>query len=302
MPPPQPPTLISAPNVSEGRDHALIAVLVEAFAGEGVRMLDVHSDADHNRSVFTLAGPPRALADALLAGAREAVARIDVVSRAGGGSALAGQHPHVGALDVVPLVHLDDASRGAACAEALVVADRIATELEVPVYLYGELSRTPTSGPRTRAHLRRGGVRGLAQAPEPPDFGPPRLHPTAGATLVAARSPLVAFNVQLAPPSSLADARAIAARIREGGDHGLPGLRAIAVELAGGVAQVSTNVELPSELPLVEVLAAVARLAPVASAELVGLAPAAALEGFPEDVPMPGFDPRRHIIENALVS
>ena len=124
-----------------------------------------------------------------------------------------------------------------------------------------------------------------------PDFGPPRLHPTAGATLVAARSPLVAFNVQLAPPCSLADARAIAARIREGGEQGLPGLRAIAVELAGGVAQVSTNVERPSELPLVEVLAAVARLAPVASAELVGLAPAAALEGFPEDVPMPGFDP-----------
>ncbi len=302
MTPPEPPTLMSAPNVSEGRDQALIAALGEAFAGEGVRLLDVHSDADHNRSVFTLAGPPQALSDALLAGARVAVAQLDVVSRAGDGPGLAGQHPHVGALDVVPLVHLDDASRGAACAEALVVADRIGAELEVPVFLYGELSRSPTSPPRTRAQLRRGGVEGLAGSALQPDFGPPRMHPTAGATLVAARPPLVAFNLQLAPPATLADARAIAARIREGGEQGLPGLRAIAVELTGGVAQVSTNVELPLALPLAAVLAAVARLAPVASAELVGLAPAAALEGFPEDVPMPGFDPRRHIIENALVS
>jgi glutamate formiminotransferase/glutamate formiminotransferase/formiminotetrahydrofolate cyclodeaminase len=322
MLPPGPPTLISAPNVSEGRDEALIEAIGDAFAGEGVRVLDVHSDADHNRSVFTLAGPPRALADALLAGAREAVARIDVVARSRRGPALAGQHPHVGALDVVPLVHLDDSSRGAACAEALVVADRIGAELAVPVFLYGELSRSPSGGPRTRAQLRRGGVQGLEHAiardsdevgegaREPgealpslhPDFGPPRLHPTAGATLVAARSPLVAFNLQLAPPASLADARAIAARVREGGERGLPGLRAIGVELTGGIAQVSTNVEQPFELPLVEVLAAVARLAPVASAELVGLAPAAALEGFPQDVPMPGFDPARHILENALVS
>ena len=135
-----------------------------------------------------------------------------------------------------------------------------------------------------------------------PDFGPRRLHPTAGATLVAARPPLVAFNLQLAPPASLADARAIAARVREGGEQGLPGLRAIGVELTGGIAQVSTNVEQPFELPLAEVLAAVARLAPVTSAELVGLAPAAALDGFPRDVPIAGFDPARHILENALVS
>ena len=286
----EPPTLMSAPNVSEGRDEALIAAIGDAFAWEGVRLLDVHSDADHNRSVFTLAGPPRALADALLAGAREAVAHIDVVARSRRGPALAGQHPHVGALDVVPLVHLEDSSRGAACAEALVVADRIGAELAVPVFLYGELSRSPASGPRTRAQLRRGGVQGLAHAIAPgsdkemrprllPDFGPRRVHPTAGATLVAARPPLVAFNLQLAPPASLADARAIAARVREGGEHGLPGLRAIGVELDRRGRPGLHERRAPFELPLAEVLAAVARLAPVASAELVGLAPAAALEG-----------------------
>ncbi len=126
--------------------------------------------------------------------------------------------------------------------------------------------------------------------------------PRAGATLVAAREPLVAFNVQLAAPATVADARRVAALIREGGEQGLPGLRAIGVELDGGVAQVSINVERPLALPLVEIVQAVARHAPPASAELVGLAPRAALEGFPENLPMPGFDPARHVIENALGS
>jgi glutamate formiminotransferase len=119
-------------------------------------------------------------------------------------------------------------------------------------------------------------------------------------TLVAARPPLVAFNLQLAPPATLADARAIAARIREGGAHGLTGVRAIGVQLVGDVAQVSMNVERPFEVPLARVVKAVREHAPVATAELVGLAPAAALTGFPADLPMPGFDPERHIIENAL--
>ena len=110
----------------------------------------------------------------------------------------------------------------------------------------------------------------------------------------------MAFNLQLAPPATLEHARAIASRIREGGSEGLPGLRAIGVELQGPVAQVSMNVERPSELTLAEVVQAVSVLAPVASAELVGLAPASAMRGFPEDLPMHGFDPARHIIENAL--
>ena len=275
---------------------------------QAVRLLDVHSDPDHHRSVFTLAGPGTALAEALLRGTRAAVASIDVVGRAARPAAERGAHPHVGAVDVVPLVYFDARARGAACAEALVVGERIGTELGVPVFLYGELAGGREGA--TRAELRRGGPAGLAarleqrdgQAPLRPDFGPQPLHPTAGATLIAAREPLVAFNLQLQAPATLTDARRIAALIREGGQQGLPGLRAIGVELQGSVAQVSMNVERPLELALYEVVQAVQRHAPVASAELVGLAPRAAFEGFPADLAMPGFDPARHLIENALAA
>ncbi len=310
-----PPTLLAVPNVSEGRDEATIQAIGRAFAtvdsGEGgggtprgVRLLDVHCDPDHHRSVFTLAGAQGELARGLLAGARVVLERIDVVSRAGGVAADAGQHPHVGALDVLPLVYVDASARGAACAEALLAADSVAHELGVPVFLYGELSGAEPGSQRTRAQLRRGGVRGLAgriaDGTLLPDFGPARLHPTAGAMLVGAREPLVAFNVQLAAPASVADARAIAALIREGGEEGLPGVRAIGVALAGPVAQVSMNIERPLEVPLAAVIDAVARHAEPAAAELVGLAPRAALEGFPAGLAMAGFDPERHLLENAL--
>jgi len=316
----QAPTLLAVPNVSEGRDEATIAAIGRAFAWAGdtrarpadsdrtpsraVRLLDVHSDRDHHRSVFTIVGEPGALADALLAGARAAVERVDVMHRDVGEGSQSGQHPHVGALDVAPVVYLDESARGAACATALVVADRIAEELEVPAFLYGELTEGEPGTARTRAQLRRGGVDGLsrrmAEEPLAPDFGQPRMHPSAGATLLAARPPLVAFNVQLAAPASIADAQAIAALIREGGGEGLPGVRAIAVQLSGGIAQVSTNVERPFEIPLASVIEAVGRHAAIASAELVGLAPRAALEGLPADIPLAGFDPARHVIENAL--
>ena len=311
----RPPVLLSAPNVSDGRDEATIARIGAAFAprppssggpASDVRLLDVHSDADHHRSVFTLAGRAPALGDALLRGAAAAVAEIDVVARAHGERAHAGAHPLVGAIDVVPLVYVDPSARGAACAEALVVADRIASELDVPAFVYGELAGGRPGA--TRADLRRGGVDGLArriagangEPPLRPDSGPQRLHPSAGATLLAAREPLVAFNLQLAPPADVADARRIAALVREGGERGLPGLRAIGVALSGGVAQVSMNVERPFELSLAEVVDAVAALASLESAELVGLAPRAALDGFPAELPLAGFDPERHVIETAL--
>lgn len=288
-----PPTLLAVPNVSEGRDEAVLAAIGAAFAARGgVRVLDRHSDRDHHRTVFTLAGRPGALADALLCGAKVAVERIAI----GDGR---GVHPHVGAIDVIPVVYLGDDARGAACAEALVVADRIGGELNVPVFLYGALGAG-----RTRAELRRGGVARLAERIRAgelrPDFGPGRPHPGAGATLVAARQPLVAFNLQLAPPASVEDARTIAALIREGGAEGLPGLRAIGVELAGAVAQVSMNVERPLEVPLRVVVEAVRRHAGVVAAELVGLAPRAALVGLPGDVAMPAFDPEGQVIENTL--
>lgn len=290
-----PPDLLTVPNVSEGRDGHAIAAIGKAFEGGGAaRLLDVHRDADHHRAVYTLAGRPGSLAGALLAGARAAVERIDLARHEG-------VHPHVGAVDVVPVVHLAPEDRGAACAEALVAADLLGRELGLPVFLYGELA-----GGRTRAELRRGGIAGLAQrmasGEARPDFGPVRPHPTAGAALVAARAPLVAFNLLLAPPATAADARAIAAAVREGGEHGLAGVRAIGFELAsrGGAAQVSLNVEDPHATPLREVVEAVRRRAAVSEAELVGLAPRAAFEGFPEDLPIPGFDPARRLIENAL--
>jgi glutamate formiminotransferase / 5-formyltetrahydrofolate cyclo-ligase len=291
--------LLAVPNVSEGRDMAALEAIATAFTtGGAATLLDRHADADHHRAVLTLAGQPRVLGEALVAGAREAVERIDVMR----GPHPRGEHPHVGAVDVVPVVYLDVAMRGAACAEALVVADKLGDELGVPVFLYGELA-----GGRSRAELRRGGVRALrermATGEQRADFGPPRLHCSAGATLVAAREPLVAFNLELSPPATVEDARRIAALIREGGAEGLPGLRAIGVELQApvvAVAQVSMNVEHPLEVPLRLVVQAVRKHAEVMAAELVGLAPRAALEGFPGDVAMPTLDPERQVIENAL--
>ena len=284
--------LLAVPNVSEGRDAVAVAEIADAFAAGGAELLDIHSDPDHNRSVVTLKGDPGWLSHALLAGAREAVDRIDL-------NAHRGLHPHVGALDVAPVVHLDRAPRGAACAEALVAADLIATELAIPVFLYGALA-----GGRTRAARRRGGIQELTRRMRAgelePDFGPPEPHPTAGATLVAARPPLIAFNVELAAPATKTDAMGIAAGIREGGPAGLRGVRAIGLELAarGGVPQVSLNIEDHERTPLAEVVAAIARHAPIAQAELVGLAPAAAFDGFPEDIPVRN----RRTIEEAVGS
>jgi len=225
-------------------------------------VLDVHADPDHHRAVFTLAGEPGTLHRAVASGARVAVDRIDL-------RAHAGVHPRVGAVDVAPTVYRTDAERGAACAEALLLGHRLGADLGLPVYLYGALA-----GGRARADLRRPG----ALARLAPDYGPAAPHATAGATLVAARPPLVAFNVELAPPATLDTARTIAARIREGGEEGLPGVRALGLPLEGsGVVQISTNIEDPARATAGAVVAAVARHAAVAGAELVGLAPAAAL-------------------------
>jgi glutamate formiminotransferase len=272
-------TLLAIPNVSEGRDAGVIATIGEALTSTGAALLDVHSDPDHHRTVYTLAGGVGELAPALVAGAIAARERIDL-------RAERGSHPHVGALDVAPVVYLDAARRGAACAEALVAGEELG-RAGLPVFLYGVLA-----GGRLRAQLRRGGPAGLAERVAAgelaPDFGPHRIDPRSGAVLVAARPPLVAFNVELAPPATVEDARRIAATIREGGDDGLPGVRALGLTLPAraGVAQVTTNVEDHLAVPLAAVVAAVARHAEVAGCELVGLAPAAAFDGFPEDVPI----------------
>jgi glutamate formiminotransferase/glutamate formiminotransferase/formiminotetrahydrofolate cyclodeaminase len=270
--------LLAVPNVSEGRDAAALDAIGVAFAGGGARVLDRHADPDHHRAVFTLAGEPGTLHEALAAGARAAIEHIDLTRHSG-------LHPHVGAMDVAPVVFRTAEQRGAAAAEALVLADALG-DLDLPVFLYGVLADG-----RTRAELRRGGAPGLAQRMADglrPDFGPARMHPTAGAVLVAARPPLVAFNLELGPHATGADARRIARAIRESDGQGLPGLRAIGLTLAarGDVAQVSCNVEDHEALPLARLLEAVERHAPVAEAELVGLAPHAAFAGWPERVPI----------------
>lgn len=279
-------TLLAIPNVSEGRDNTAIEAIAHAL---GPGLLDVHRDPDHHRSVFTLAGRPGTLADHVLSGARAALSHVDL----GGHD---GIHPRVGALDVAPIVFLEERDRGAACAEALVLGDLLGHELELPVFLYGALAEG-----RTRAELRRGGPRELRARVErgqlAPDFGPRALHPTAGAVLVAARPPLVAFNVELAPPATLQDARRIAALIREGGAEGLPGVRAIGLWLEQPkIAQVSTNVEDHRATPLAAVVQGVRRHATVSGAELVGLAPRSAFDGFPSDVAVRN----KRVLEDAL--
>ncbi|HET9104899.1 MAG TPA: hypothetical protein VFN55_16220 [Solirubrobacteraceae bacterium] len=278
-------TLLAYPNVSEGRDAPAIAAIGAAF---GPGLLDVHTDPDHHRSAYTLAGSPAGLPAAIRAGAQAAIARLTLDDHDG-------VHPRVGVLDVAPIVHVTPAQRGAAAASALVLADLLG-ELGLPVFLYGSLADG-----RTRAQLRLGGPAGLAariaSGEQRPDFGPGELHPTAGAVLVAARPPLIAFNVELAPGVPLDRARAVAAAIRESGAEGLPGVRAIGLWLAArDRAQVSTNIEDPDRVSPADVVAAVARHAEVQEAELVGLAPAAAFADFPATVPLRGLA----TIEDAL--
>jgi glutamate formiminotransferase / 5-formyltetrahydrofolate cyclo-ligase len=281
-------TLLAVPNVSEGRDADVIAAIA---AGFDARRLDIHTDPDHNRTVITLAGAPGELACAVAGGARVAIERLDLRDHQG-------VHPRVGVLDVAPIVYLDDADRGAACAEALVLGDLLASELALPVFLYGMLG-----GGRTRAELRRGGPEALARRIEQgelhPDFGPRRLHASAGAVLVAARPALVAFNLELAPPATAEDARQIAGKIRDGGAEGLPGVRALGLFLERrGVPQVSVNVEDYRSVPLAAVVAAIRRHAEIGNAELVGLAPRAAFDGFPTEIHVR----HRATIEDALAS
>jgi glutamate formiminotransferase len=263
--------LVAVPNVSEGRDDAVLDAIAAAFAGHA-QVLDRTADPDHHRAVFFLAGAPGELHRALAAGAAECAARIDLREHDG-------LHPRVGALDVAPVVYLSDEQRGAAIAEALLAADAIGAA-GVPVFLYGELG-----GGRSRAELREGGPEGLSARGTAPDYGPAHLHPTAGATLVAARPPLVALNLELAPPATLEDARAVAALIRSGGAEGIAGVRALGLRLERrDVIQVSTNIEDHRAITAATVLAAVARHHPVARAELVAPAPEAALAGWPLDV------------------
>jgi glutamate formiminotransferase len=277
--------LLAVPNVSEGRDATLIAGLAEAFAAAGVELLDLHSDATHNRSVLTLSGEPAALVAGLLAGAEATIAAIDVGRQEGA-------HPRIGALDVCPVVWPRAELREEARDAVGELAPGLA-ELGLPVFLYGELAAD--IGRDERAFFRRGGSAGLRRRMEQgelaPDLGPSTPHRTAGAVLVTERPPLAAFNVELGG-ATIDIGREVAALVRESGG-GLPGVRAIAIELPGGRVQISTNVHDPVAVPLGRVLAEVDRHAQafgaeVAAAELVGLVPETALDGYPADLEVAG--------------
>ena len=288
--------LVAVPNFSEGRNTRVIGAL-EATLGSHARVLNRHYDAQHNRSVFTMAAPPEKLVEALVAGAAHALDLIDLRSHQG-------LHPHVGALDVSPVVWQTDDRHDAAVEGARAVAEGIAA-LGIPVFFYGELATAPER--RERAYFRQGGsielARRMGSGELHPDLGPDEPHPSAGATLVTAREPLVAFNVELDTPDPEI-AREIAAELREAGG-GLPGVRALGLPREGGRAQVSMNIHDPQAVPLARVVEEISRLAarhdvrPI-EAELVGLVPEAAVEGYPDEPPIRNFDPMRDVIENVL--
>lgn len=260
--------LESVPNVSEGRDAAIVAALGAAFASGGTRLLDTHVDPDHHRAVFTLVGADDSLEDGLVAGIEATVRLVDLRDHDG-------VHPRVGAADVVPVVPLARNDLDRAETVARVVARRVGEELGVPVFLYGTLA-----GGVRPAFYRRGGPTELQRRVDSgelrPAHGPSRLDPRSGAVLVGVRAPLLAFNVVL--DGSLDVARSVAAAVRAS-SGGLPGVQALGLLLRDGTVQVSTNiVDLEATGPhvMVEriVSEAEARGARVTGGELVGLIPA----------------------------
>ena len=280
--------LESVPNFSEGRDRWVIEEIAGALSVRA-RLLDVHSDPDHNRSVVTLVGEGDELVEALLAGIRVAVERIDLRRHEG-------THPRIGAADVVPLVPLRPEQEQQAREAALALADRLAGELDLPVFFYGRL----TEDEREPAFYRSGKLGELA-----PDRGPPGLHPTAGGVIVGVRRPLIAFNVNLRS-RDVEVARAIARTVRER-DGGFPGVRALGLDLPrAGVVQVSMNVtdwEAAALHEIVERIAAEAgaRGVEIAGSELVGLMPAgAAVAAAGRILRVEGFD-AAHVLELRLL-
>ena len=290
------PPLEAVPNFSEGRDGATIDA-VAAAARAHARLLDVHADADHNRSVLTLVGEADALVEALLAAISVARVRIDLRRHDGA-------HPRVGAADVVPFVPLAEGAMDRARAAAMRLGERVGAELGLPVFLYGELA--PGRGP---AFFRRGGPEELQRRVDSgelrPDFGPERLDPSAGAVLVGARRPLIAFNINLRA-TDVGVAREIAAVVREAGG-GFPGVRALGLDLPrAGLVQVSMNVEDYEASALHQIVwrveaEAAARGAEVVGSELVGLMPAgAAVAAAGSILRIRGFD-ARHVLELRLL-
>jgi glutamate formiminotransferase/glutamate formiminotransferase/formiminotetrahydrofolate cyclodeaminase len=289
--------LESVPNFSEGRDPEAIAALESALSRPG-RLLDVHTDWDHHRSVFTIVGSGDELVETLAAGISTAAERIDLRRHEGA-------HPRIGAADVVPLVPLRPEDEPAAREAALALAARVGEDLGLTVFFYGRL----TEDRREPAFFRRGGPEELQRRIDSgelaPDRGPATLHPAAGGVLIGVRRPLIAFNVNLRG-ATVETAREIAALVRER-DGGFPGVRALGLDLPrAGLVQVSMNVTDWEAAALHMIVATIlaeaqARGAEVAGSELVGLMPAgAAVEAAGSLLRIEGFD-SRHVLELRLL-
>ncbi|HVC20661.1 MAG TPA: glutamate formimidoyltransferase [Vicinamibacterales bacterium] len=264
------------PNVSEGRRLEVVDALADAIrAVPGVRLLDRSSDGAHNRSVFTLVGDAAPLQAAVLALFDAALPRLDLRSHQG-------EHPRVGAVDVVPFVPIEGATMADCVALARETGAAVAARFGVPVYLYEEAASNPAR--RNLEDIRRGEFEGLAgRMADPawtPDFGPAAPHPSAGASVIGARMPLIAYNINLAS-DRLDVARKIAAAIRFS-SGGYRFVKAMGVRLENGTAQVSMNLTNYEKTPIARVFETVKREAArygvaVLESEIVGLVPAAAL-------------------------
>ncbi|MGC8669014.1 MAG: glutamate formimidoyltransferase [Chthonomonadales bacterium] len=280
------PLVQSAINFSEGRRPGVVEAILDAIRrAPQVHLADWSADFDHNRLVATILGTPDVVAEAVMAAAEPSLAFIDLRSHRGA-------HPRIGAMDVVPLVPVRNVSTELLVERSVMLAQELARRYDLPVYLYEQSARA--NRPSTLPHIRNGGFEALAGGPltgaRAPDFGPPRLHPTAGATVVGVRGPLVAYNVILDEPEGFAAGR-IASAIRKDRKH-LPelwGVRALAMVLPSRRrSQVSMNITHPDATPLPPIFRYVARHADregvrVVGSEIIGLVPSSALAGEPPE-------------------
>jgi len=291
------------PNFSEGRRKEVVDAIADAARSvAGVTVLDVEMDANHNRSVITFVAEPDAAKEAGFQMAAKAVGLIDM-------NAHRGEHPRIGALDVLPFIPISGVTMGECVQLARETGKRIADELMIPVYLYEAAATRPDR--KALPDVRKGEYEGLKVEVETnpdraPDFGPRRLHPTAGASVVGARPPLIAYNVKLGT-TDVKVAKRIAKAVREK-DGGLPAVRALGFELKDrGLVQVSMNLvnykATSIERAFDAVSAHAAKLGvPVVASEIVGLVPQDSLPPNPvERLRLENFDPRQ-VLENRLAA
>jgi glutamate formiminotransferase / formiminotetrahydrofolate cyclodeaminase len=261
------------PNFSEGRRPEVVAAIRDAIASvEGVSVLDVSSDPSHNRSVMTFVAPVDIAVDAAFAGIRAASERIDLCQHSG-------EHPRIGATDVVPFIPLEGSTMEDCIALARTLGERVGSELQIPVYLYERAATTPTR--ENLADVRRGEFEGLREElgknpARAPDFGPSKIHPTCGAIAIGARPFLVAYNVYLGPASNLQIAKSVAKAVR-GSSGGFKYVKGLGLEV-DGQAQVSMNLVDTEKTPLHTAfdfvkMRAEAEGAQVTWSEIVGLVP-----------------------------